>query len=94
MREKRKSDYFHDGDGTQGLLHAREVLYHRPVVISPAQWWLFFDLFETGSHYVAVLELTLYTRLALNSEILLPLSLLDTGIKGMSHHTQPGLRVF
>ena len=50
----------------------------------------FFGVFKTGFLCVAlaVLELTLKTRLALNSEIrqLLPPS---AGIKGVRHHTWP-----
>ena len=55
--------------------------------------WVFFCFvflffccfFETGFLYIAlaVLELTLRTRLALNSEICLP----SAGIKGVRHHT-------
>jgi hypothetical protein len=39
---------------------------------------------------LAVLEPTLQTRLALNSEICLPLPP-SAGIKGVRHHTTPGL---
>ena len=46
---------------------------------------LFFDFFETGSHYVAlvVLELTTQTSLASNSQRSTCLCLLSTEIKGM-----------
>jgi hypothetical protein len=48
---------------------------------------LFFCFFETGFLCIilAVLELTLQTRLALDSEIHLPLPL-PAGIKGVCHH--------
>ena len=42
--------------------------------------------------YLAVLELTLYTRLASNSENLLPLSP-STGIKGMGHYCLTTLKL-
>ena len=52
--------------------------------------WVWFMFLRTGFLFVAlaVLELTLYTRLALNSEICLPacLCLLSAGIRGTTHY--------
>ena len=50
--------------------------------------WGTFFFFETGFLCIAlsVLELTLYTRLASNSEICLPLLSQVLGIKGVCHH--------
>lgn len=54
------------------------------VVITP----LIVVVVETGSYYVALvdLELTVYNRLALNSQRPACLCLLSAGIKGVQHH--------
>lgn len=57
-------------------------------------WWLFCLAFETDSHAVArlaVLKLTMQTKLALNSQRFSCLCLPGAGIKGMYYHTQPPL---
>lgn len=49
--------------------------------------WLLFLLFKTGfSVYPCLLELPLYIRLGLSSEILLLLPPASAGIKGVQHH--------
>lgn len=59
---------------------------HFPPILS------FFLLFQDRFLWVAlaILEVLLYTRLGLNSEILLLLPPVSAGIKGMQHHHPAG----
>ena len=60
----------------------------------PSLWLVVFFVcgfpFETGSHYVALdgQEITIETRLALNSQSSTCLCLLSVEITGMHHHAQ------
>ena len=60
-------------------------------------FWVFcLFVFETGLHCIAlgVLELTLWTRVALNSQRSTCLCLLSVVIKGVHHHTAAKQSIF